>query len=108
MLRDFSSADKLLEDGTQHPSCGLPPLGEEIAVESYNCNVFSRGLIAQVVNHQGASICCSSVISALFLSIREAFLPEIRFPHSWIPVTEQHLLNKTIFLIPPFSEIVGF
>jgi len=37
----------------------------------------------------------------------ESFLPDISFPHTWIPVTEQDWFNTTIFRIPPFSELAS-
>src|SRR5437879_286535 len=61
MHRDSSPAGKLLEDGAQHTCSGLFLLGEEIAVESYDSNIFSPSLIAQAINHQGAIICLSLV-----------------------------------------------
>jgi len=51
MLRDTSSADKLLEDSAQHICGGLFQLGKEVAVESHNSNVFSPSMIAQAINN---------------------------------------------------------
>ena len=59
MLRDTSSADKLLEDGAQNVCGGLFLLGKKIVVESDDGNVFSStgSLTAQIINNQGTIIC---------------------------------------------------
>ena len=56
MLWGLSSVGKLLEDGAQHDCGGLFLLGKEIAVEPHYRNISPRGLITQVIDHQGAII----------------------------------------------------
>ena len=46
---------------------------------------------------------CQQHVHVHYLALG-SFLPDISFPHPWIPVTEQHWLCTTIFRITPFSN----